>query len=178
MRWAILAGVEEFPSPMMPIASRAEVFVSYLDFFRSAVIGRVGQLSDHELRTSRLPSGWTPLELVRHLTFVEMRWLEWGFEGQAVEDPWGDNQEGKWFVDENVPRDDLVGSMRAQGFRTRKIIRANGLEAIGMPGPRWDGADPPTLERILFHLLQEYARHLGHLDIVAELGGGPTGETP
>jgi Protein of unknown function (DUF664) len=35
-----------------------------------------------------------------------------------------------------------------------------------------DGADPPTLERILFHLLQEYARHLGHLDIVTELATG------
>ena len=36
--------------------------------------------------------------------------------------------------------------------------------------------DPASLERVLFHLLQEYARHLGHLDIVAELGGGPVGE--
>ena len=56
------------------------------------------------------------------------------------------------------------------------MIRANDLEAIGQPGPRWDGAEPPTLERILFHLLQEYARHLGHLDIVVELAGGPVGE--
>ena len=38
-----------------------------------------------------------------------------------------------------------------------------------------DGAPPATLERVLFHLLQEYARHLGHLDIVAELAGGPVG---
>jgi hypothetical protein len=169
--------MEEFPSPMMPIASRSEVFVTYLDFFRSAVIGRVEKFSEGELRTSRLPTGWTPLELVRHLTFVEMRWLEWGFEGEQVEDPWGDNRDGKWFVDENLSRDELVGSLRAQGFRTRKIIRANELEAVGKPGPRWDGADPASLERILFHLLQEYARHLGHLDIVAELSGGPTGES-
>jgi len=39
------------------------------------------------------------------------------------------------------------------------------------PGERWEGADPATLERVLFHLLQEYARHVGHLDIVAELAG-------
>ena len=43
---------------------------------------------------------------------------------------------------------------------------------MGQPGARWDGADPATLERILFHLLQEYARHLGHLDIVTELATG------
>ena len=35
---------------------------------------------------------------------------------------------------------------------------------------------PPTLERILLHLIQEYARHLGHLDIVSELAGGSLGE--
>jgi hypothetical protein len=43
---------------------------------------------------------------------------------------------------------------------------------VGQPGDRWDGADPATLERVLFHLLQEYARHLGHLDIVTELATG------
>lgn len=162
---------------MMPVASRAEVFVTYLDYFRSAVIGRVERLSDSELRTSRLPTGWTPLELARHLAFVEVRWLQWGFEGQQVEDPWGDNRDGKWFVGEDESRDDVVGALRAQGFRTRKIIRTNDLEATGRPGPRWDGGDAPTLERILFHLLQEYARHLGHLDVVAELAGGLTGES-
>lgn len=161
----------------MPIASRSEVFVTYLDFFRSAVITKVDQLGEHELRTSRLPTGWTPLELVRHLTFVEMRWLEWGFEGLPVDDPWGDNREGAWFVGESESREDLVGLLRAQGFRTRKIVRAHDLDAIGAPGPRWDGAEPASLERILFHLLQEYARHLGHLDVVAELSGGPTGES-
>jgi hypothetical protein len=35
---------------------------------------------------------------------------------------------------------------------------------------------PPALERILLHLLQEYARHLGHLDIVSELADGGIGE--
>ena len=34
------------------------------------------ELPSGELRRSRLPSGWTPLELLKHLTYVEMRWLE------------------------------------------------------------------------------------------------------
>jgi hypothetical protein len=50
------------------------------------------------------------------------------------------------------------------------------LSEVGKPGPRWDGAEPATLERILFHLLQEYARHAGHLDIVRELADGRVGE--
>ena len=56
------------------------------------------------------------------------------------------------------------------------IGERNDLDEIGQPSDRWDSAEPPTLERVLFHLTQEYARHLGHLDIVAELAGGPTGE--
>jgi hypothetical protein len=168
--------VAEFPSPTLPIPSRAEVFVTYLDYFRSGVIARVEGLSEVESRSSRVASGWTPLELLRHLTFVEMRWLEWGFEGQSVEEPWGDNRDGRWFVGEDETREDVIGQLRAQGFRTRKIIRANDLDTVAQPGPRFQGGDVPTLERILFHIFQEYARHLGHLDIVAELGGGPTGE--
>jgi hypothetical protein len=47
---------------------------------------------------------------------------------------------------------------------------------VGKPGERWNGADPATLERVLFHLLQEYARHLGHLDIVTERAVGLAAE--
>jgi hypothetical protein len=169
--------VTEFPGPTLPIPSRAEVFVTYLDYFRSGVIERVEGLSDVESRSSRLASGWTPLELLRHLRFVEMRWLEWGFEGQSVQEPWGDNREGRWYVGEDGARENVIGELRAQGFRTRKIIRASALDTVAPSGPRFkEGEEPPTLERILFHLFQEYARHLGHLDIVAELAGGPTGE--
>ena len=63
-----------------------------------------------------------------------------------------------------------------QAARSRAIIEAHDLDEVGQPGERWDGADPATLERVLFHLLQEYARHVGHLDIVTELATGRSGE--
>jgi hypothetical protein len=66
--------------------------------------------------------------------------------------------------------------LRTRGERTRTIIESHDLTEVGKPGPRWDGADPPTLERILLHLVQEYARHLGQLDVVAELAGAEVGE--
>ena len=65
---------------------------------------------------------------------------------------------------------------RVPAERSRAVIEAHDLAEMGKPGPRWDGADPATLERILFHLVQEYARHLGHLDIVAELANGQLGK--
>jgi uncharacterized damage-inducible protein DinB len=165
-----------FPEPTAPAPSRAEVFLRYLDYFRSTLVSKLEGLADGELRRSLLPSGWTPIELLRHLTFVEMRWLEWGFEGHDVGDPWGDAPDGRWYVAPEQTLEALVAELHARAARTRAIVEAHDLNEIGQPGERWDGAEPASLERVLFHLLQEYARHVGHLDIVSELAGGPTGE--
>ncbi len=165
-----------FPSPTVPASGQAEVFLRYLDFFRETVLAKVAALPDDELRRSRLPSGWTPLELVKHLRYVELRWIEWGFQGSAVAEPWGDRRGDRWHVAPEETRDGLVAALRAQGAHTAAAVASSELSAVGAPGPRWDGEPPATLERVLFHLLQEYARHLGHLDIVAELAGGPVGE--
>jgi hypothetical protein len=163
---------------MLPAASRSDVFLGYLDYFRAVLIGKLDGLPEAELRAGRLPSGWTPLELVKHLTHVERRWLEWGFEGRPVADPWADHRDGRWYVGPEETLEDLVGTLRDRGATTSAIVRAHDLEETGAPGERWEGADPPTLERVLFHLLQEYARHVGHLDVVRELVDGEEGEMP
>ena len=164
------------PSPTEAQNTRTEIFEGYLDYYRGVVVEKVEGLSDEELRTSRLPSGWTPIELVKHLTYVERRWLVWGFEGRPTSDPWGDRKDGKWSVAPAESLDEVVRDFRAQADISRAVVGAHELSEIGQPSERWNGADPPTLERILFHLLQEYARHAGHLDIVRELIDGDTGE--
>ncbi len=165
-----------FPEPTGPPAPRAEVLLGYLDYFRSLVLSKVQGLSDDQLRMSVLPSGWAVLELVKHLTHVERRWLVWGFEGQPVAQPWGDSQDGRWHVSDTEGSADLVRALQAQGSVTSSVARAHDLCDVGRPGERWEGADPPTLERVLFHLLQEYARHVGHLDVARELIDGKVGE--
>jgi uncharacterized damage-inducible protein DinB len=165
-----------FPEPTAPAASRAEVFTRYLAFFRQRLAAKLRELPPDELRRSRLASGWTPLELLQHLTYVEMRWLEWGFEGRAVAVPFGDARDGRWYVAPEETLDGLLAALGAQAERSSRVIAAHDLGEAGQPGERWDGAPPATLERILLHLLQEYARHLGQLDVVSELAGGGTGE--
>jgi uncharacterized damage-inducible protein DinB len=165
-----------FPEPTHPVSSRAQVFVGYLDYFRSRVLTKVEELPESALRRSQLPSGWTPLQLLKHLTFVELRWLVWGFEGREVADPWGDLHADRWHTGADETLEQLANALRSQGELSHEIIVTNDLSAVGQPGPRWDGAEPPALERILFHLLQEYARHLGQLDIVVELIDGSVGE--
>ena len=168
--------VDEHPRPTGPPAPRAEVFLGYLDHFRSVVVSTVAGLSQEQSRTSLLPSGWTVLELVAHLTHVERRWLVWGFEGRAVAEPWGDWRDGRWHVPDTASPADLLRALQEQGAVTAQVVRAHELSDVGQPGERWEGADPPTLERVLFHLLQEYARHAGHLDIVRELLDARVGE--
>jgi uncharacterized damage-inducible protein DinB len=165
-----------FPEPTDPALSRAEVFLRYLDFFRDRLVDKLTGLPAAELRTSRLPSGWAPIELLKHLRYVELRWLDWGFEGAAIAEPWADQRDGRWYVAPDETLDDLVAALHAQAARTRAIVGSHDLADIGQPGERWDGADPASLERVLFHLVQEYARHIGQLDIVAELADGRTGE--
>lgn len=165
-----------FPSPTDPHESMASVLLGYLDFFRESVIVKESGLTEAQTRGSRVPSGWSPLSLLRHLTWVELRWIVWGFEGQDVPDPWADEQDGRWFVPDGVSRVDVVADLRAQGEHTRRVVTAHELTDVGQPGPRWDGAPPATLHRVLLHLIQEHARHLGHLDVVRELTDGHIGE--
>jgi len=152
------------------------VLLDYLDYFRSVVRARAASLSDDQLRSSLVASGWTPLELVKHLVNVERRWLVWGFAGLEVDDPWADNRDGRWFVAPQESLEGLLTALTAGGERTRAIVMEHALTDSGAPGKRWAGADPATLERVLLHVTQEFARHVGQLDIVCELHGGATGE--
>ncbi|RJK92782.1 DUF664 domain-containing protein [Vallicoccus soli] len=165
-----------FPDPTGPPAPRAQVLLGYLDYFRGVLAEKVADLPEEDARTSRLPSGWSPLELVHHLVHVERRWLDWGFEGRDVGDPWADRRDGRWHVPEALSGADVLALLEERGRLTRAVVERHALDEVGAPSGRWEGADPPALERVLLHLLQEHARHAGHLDVVRELVDGRTGE--
>ena len=82
----------------------------------------------------------------------------------------------RWYVGPEESLPDLLRALDAQAAVTRAVVEAHDLADVGQPGERWDGADPATLERVLLHLVQEYARHVGHLDVVRELIDGSVGE--
>jgi uncharacterized damage-inducible protein DinB len=166
------------PEPDDQLGDAKQLLLDYLDYYRSVVARKVHGLPEDELRSTRLPSGWSPLELVKHLVYMERRWLEWGFLGAPVEEPWGDRDEnGRWAVRQDESATDLVSRLHTGGERTRIIVEAASLPDLAAMGGRFgEGERPPTLAWILFHVLQEYARHAGHLDIVRELVDGSVGE--
>ncbi|WP_166850412.1 DinB family protein [Isoptericola sp. BMS4] len=167
--------------PRLDSPDPAAQFAAYLDYYRVAVARKLEGLTDAQLTTSRLPSGWTPLELLAHLVHMERRWFVWGYLGEQVAEPWGDHADGDperpWRVPDGATVTDLLDRLRAGGERTGEILAAHALGGRAAVGGRFDaGTTPPTLLWICFHVLQEYARHAGHLDVARELADGATGE--
>jgi uncharacterized damage-inducible protein DinB len=157
-------------------------WAGYLDWVRAELVDKVLALPEKERRRSRVPSGWTPIELLSHVLHMEQRWFVWGFLGEPVDEPWGDwstdepwladdadatEPAARWTVADDVTAEQLAERLDAVSARTRAVLAAHPLDATAAPGGRF-AEDPPSLEWICFHVLAEYARHAGHLDIVAE----------
>jgi hypothetical protein len=157
-----------------------ELLLGFLDYYRSVITRKIEGLTDADLRTSRLASGWTPLELLKHLVYMERRWLRWGFRAEQIPDPRGDeDQAGHWHTGPGDTVAGLIAELHATGEQTRAIASAAELTDISPAGGRFSDNDPqprPTLAWILVYVLQEYARHAGHLDAARELIDGTTGE--
>ena len=165
------------------LGDEAAHHAAYLAFYRATCVAKCRSLAATDLVRSRLPSGWTPLELLHHLAHMERRWFTWGFLGEPVADPWGDSRgdgEQPWRVPDSFGLEAVVAMLEEQGERTRLVLAGNDLDAVAATGGRFDGGPgaepPPDLRWICFHVLQEYARHAGHLDVAVELAGGPVGE--
>jgi uncharacterized damage-inducible protein DinB len=165
--------------PDLTLHDPVDLLAGYLDYYRDGVLRKFAGLPDADARRSFVPSGWTPLGLLKHLAYMERRWLRWGFAGERVADPWGDHHEdtGGWYVEPGETVEDVMAFFREQCSRSRAIAASADLADHAAVGGRFKSKEEtPTLAWILFHVLQEYARHLGHLDIVRELADGVTGE--
>jgi uncharacterized damage-inducible protein DinB len=169
------------PGKSAPAGARR--WADYLEWLREDIIASVSSLSATEQREMRVPSGWSPLELLNHVLHMEQRWFVWGFLGEPVDNPWGDwnvpepwtsdasdetRPSARWEVPDDVTAEALAARLRALGERTRSVLIENELDAHGASGGRFE-EDPPTLEWICFHVMVEYARHAGHLDVSTEV---------
>jgi hypothetical protein len=170
--------MEPQAEPPVTLSDPHELLAGYLDYYRAVIVRKLEGMSEKELRGSRLPSGWTPLGPLKHLTYVERRWLRWGFMAEPMDNPWGPSGPGSdWIVGPDETLETLLAAFREESDRSRAIVAAAQLTDRARSGGRFKPPDEhPTLIWILFHVLQEYARHAGHLDIVRELADGSTGE--
>jgi len=164
-----------------PSHREPQLWAAYLSFYRLEIVEAVLSLDVEKRRLTLVPSGWTPIELLSHVLHMEQRWFVWGFLDEEVEHVWGDWShddpwdegvtDARWQVPSDVTAEDLAGRLRQLGERVTEILATRSLDEVAPASDRFDDGDPPTLEWICFHVLHEYARHAGHLDISVELSG-------
>ncbi|MET7346230.1 DinB family protein [Streptomyces sp. NPDC087866] len=163
--------------PAVDVSDAHELLLGYLEWYRETLMRKLDGLSDSHLRMPVEPLGWSPLGLVQHLGWVERRWLRWGFGGEDVVayPPGGDVEE--WTVAADTSIIQVIAAYQAEVTAANSLAAPAALSDKARLGGRFKTPDQaPSLGRILFHLLQEYARHAGHLDIARELIDGRTGE--
>ena len=148
---------------------------------REHVLGILDGLSDQDLRRPVLPSGWSCLGLVRHLTIdVERFWFSAVFA--ADPDVAHQLQPGSgpnWHVQEGTSAEEIFRDYRAAVKRADAVLTTAGnrddaldQEPAAWPAEIWPTWRLPDLRRILIHVLTEVACHAGHLDAARELIDG------
>lgn len=147
--------------------------LSYLDDQRGHVLGILEGLDDDTMRRSVLPSGWTCLELLHHLTFdVERFWFQCvtaGDDTAAANLP-----DNAWHVDPELTAEDVIQLYRDEIARSNAVIAATPLDAppAWWPGDLFGDWRLQHVRQIILHVMTETATHAGHLDIVRELIDG------
>lgn len=172
---------DQVPAPLdgpgVEVTDARELLLGYLEWYREALMRKLSGLSNAQLREPVEPLGWSPLGLVQHLGWVERRWMRWGFAAESViAYPLG-GDEAEWTVPNDRSTAQVMAAYRLEVAHARTLVDGASLDDRARLGGRFRTSDQaPSLGRILFHLLQEYARHVGHLDVARELLDGTTGE--
>ncbi|MFJ9703981.1 DinB family protein [Streptomyces sp. NPDC101234] len=139
-----------------------------------AVLWKLEGLDDEQLRRPMTPSGTNLLGLVKHLASVHYGWFVETF-GEEVEPLWFDPAtEDMAAGPEETTRQiiDFYGRARAASDR---VIASRPLETLGRPS--WHDMTV-SLRWVLVDMIEETARHAGHMDILRELIDGATGAHP
>jgi len=161
----------------VPVDDSAEraLLLGRLTGQRHHVISQLDGLTDDQLRRPVLPSGWSCLGLVRHLTLSDERyWFGVVVAGEPL-DFWPEGDNGDWRVDPTEPVEGVLQAYNSAIDRSDEIIAARRLDdAPAQPEDWWESAGLhfPDLRTVLVHVLVETATHAGHLDAVRELIDG------
>jgi hypothetical protein len=145
----------------------------FLDFLRATAVNKVAGLSrELAVATPMKPSpGMSILGVLKHLTAAERWWLSIEGGGRELPSLWDGSPDPSWRVAGDDDPASVVAAYRAEWRRS--------AEALAGMGPADRSRRAPsefTVRWILTHLIQETARHVGHLDFLRELADGQVGE--
>jgi len=155
-----------------PSASEKETLEAFLEYHRQTVVMKCAGLTDEELRRPMVVSGTSMLGIVKHLGFVERWWFQEVFAAKDVEFPWKeDDPDAEFRIDEHETAESIFDFYMQECDRSRAIAAEATLDDVA-----GNSKSVRSLRWILVHMVEETARHNGHLDILREMIDGTTGE--
>ena len=168
----------DLPSDPAPAADERTTLGEFLDYQRAVMARKAEGLTDEQARAVVCPpSPMTILGLVRHLADVERGWFQRGIAGRDAPPlfygdahPDGDD-DGDFNAPPGATLADALGAYWGEIAESRAILAAASLDQIDTREGR-----PYSVRWILAHMIEEYARHLGHADLLREAIDGSTGD--
>ncbi|WP_280298097.1 DinB family protein [Nocardia neocaledoniensis] len=156
-------------------ADERPMLQSWLDFHRDTLLAKCGGLDAGQLATRSVPpSTLSLLGLVRHLTEVERGWFRTTAAGENLTPVYGSEAEPDADFDDlgSLPADQAFAAFRAEVAACDAAVADLSLDhTFTVP---WR-SDPYTLRWVYLHMIEEYARHNGHADLLRERIDGVTG---
>ena len=151
--------------------------LTMLQYTRDTAAEKCRDLADEHVGAAPLPG--SPLMtlggVVNHLRWVEHSWIENRFVGGPDLGPWTDEEPDREFsLGATTPLAQTLQEYAEQAARTDAIIAR--LDLDDRSATPFRSGEHPTLRWVILHLVEENARHNGHLDILRELADGRTGD--
>jgi uncharacterized damage-inducible protein DinB len=166
-----------------PAGDEAATLLGFLDYQRATLAWKTRGLDAEGLQVTVAASTMTLGGLLKHLAFVEEMWLSRRFVGRGWSDTfadvdWDDDPDWEWHSAAQDSPEQLHALWSAAVDRSRAVVAValadGGLDRLAVVGSP-DGTTP-SLRWILVHLIEEYARHNGHADLIREWIDGEVGE--
>jgi len=177
---------DEYGRPEVPLeGDELATLRGFLDYQRATLDWKTRGLTDAELRVALPPTTMTLGGMLKHLACVEDYWFTRVVGEQETAEPWrsvdwDSEPDWDWTSAADDTGEELRGLWAERVERSRGVLRdvlAGGVEAgLAAGHPAWDGQAKVSTRWVLTHMIEEYARHNGHADLIRESVDGETGE--
>ena len=181
---ADMTEVDEYGRPEPPPAGdEVATLLGFLDFQRATLAWKCRGVDAAGLRSRVGVSTITLGGLLKHLAYVEDDWFSRWLYDEPRQPPWdtvdwATDPDWDWNSATDDSLDELIAVWNSAVSRSRSKVEvalaAGGLGQLA--GRRWPDGRAPSLRWILVHMIEEYARHNGHADLLRESIDGETGE--
>ncbi|RMB81996.1 Mini-circle protein [Streptomyces shenzhenensis] len=157
------------------VADDRASLTSFLDYQRATLDMKCQGLTGEQLKQKAIPtSGLTLLGLVRHAASVERSWFRFALNAEDVRPLWPGKADGTSaeFHVEDADVDEAFGVWREECVRARAVASS----FASLDDTVTCGGVTISLRYVLTHMIEEYARHNGHADLLREATDGAVGE--